>query len=133
MMRAMRRIALLLLALAVPAGALVTINGVVVTGVGGAAVPAPAFAAGGKAAITEFTQGTGGKWTLTTFAELDNDAVGADVPDDAITVYRGDTLDGVTNAVVPTITGKKSAVKVEMTVDAPIDAPQQFFRVGFGD
>ena len=118
---------------AVPAGALVTINGVAVTGVGGATVPAPAFATGGEAVTTKFEHGAGDTWAITAFAELDNDAVGADVPDDAVTVYRGDTLDGITNAVTPTITGKKSAVKVEMTVDAPTDAPQQFFRVGFGE
>ena len=48
-------------------------------------------------------------------------------------VYRGDTVGGITNAVVPTITGKSSAVKVEMTVDAPADAPQQFFKVKVGE
>ena len=116
----------------VPGGATVTINGISVTS-GGTVNPAPAFAAGGEAATTKFERGAGDTWAITAFAELDNDAIGADVPDDAITVYRGDTMDGVTNAVVPTITGKKSAVKVEMTVDAPTDAPQQFFRVGFGD
>ena len=42
---------------------------------------------------------------------------------------RADTVDGVTNAVAPVITGKKSAVKVEMNVDAP----QQFFKVKFGE
>ena len=117
----------------VPAGATVTVNGLAIASVGGATVPAPAFSSGGEAVTTKFEHGAGDTWAITAFAELDNDAIGADVPDDAITVYRGDTLDGVTNAVVPTITGKKSALKVEMTVDAPTDAPQQFFRVGFGD
>ena len=116
----------------VPGGATVTINGVSVTG-GGTVNPAPAFAAGGEAVTTKFKRGAGDTWSITAFAELDNDAIGADVPDDAITVWRGDTADGVTNAVVPTITGKKSAVKVEMTVDAPSSAPAQFFRVGFGE
>ena len=116
----------------VPGGATVTINGVSVTG-GGTVNPAPAFAAGGEAVTTKFERGAGDTWTITAFAELDNDAIGADGPDDAITVWRGDTADGVTNAVVPTITGKKSAVKVEMTVDAPSSAPAQFFRVGFGE
>ena len=55
------------------------------------------------------------------------------MPDDAITVYRGDAVDGITNAVAPTVTRKSSAVKVEMTVDAPPSAPAQFFRVGFGE
>ena len=110
-----------------------TVNGVSVTGADGAAVSAPEFAAGGEAAITEFTQGAGGTWDVTAFAELANDAVGADVAGAQITAYRGDTVGGVTNAVAPTITGKKSAVKVEMTVDAPSSAPAQFFRVGFGE
>ncbi len=117
----------------VPAGATVTINGVAVTGVGGATVPAPAFAAGGEAVTTKFERGAGDTWVITAFAELANDAIGADVPNDAIIVYRGDTVGGVTNAVVPTITGKSSAVKVEMTVDAPADAPQQFFKVKVGE
>ena len=117
----------------VPAGATVTINGVAVTGVGGATVPAPAFAEGGEAVTTKFERGAGDTWVITAFAELANDAIGADVPNDAIIVYRGDTVGGVTNAVVPTITGKSSAVKVEMTVDAPADAPQQFFKVKVGN
>ena len=117
----------------VPAGATVTINGVAVTGVGGATVPAPAFAAGGEAVTTKFERGAGDTWVVTAFAELANDAIGADVPNDAIMVYRGDTVGGITNAVVPTITGKSSAVKVEMTVDAPADAPQQFFKVKVGE
>ena len=117
---------------AIPGGAMVTINGVPVAG-GGTALPAPAFAEGCEAATMTFAKGLGNTWTLTAFAELANDAVGADIADGAIKVYRGDTADGVTNAVVPTITGKKSAVKVEMTVDAPADASQQFFKVKFGE
>ena len=42
-------------------------------------------------------------------------------------------MGGVTNAVIPTITEKKSAIKVEMTVDAPANAPRQFFKVKFGE
>ena len=114
----------------VPGGVTVTINGVRIAG---CALPAPAFAAGCEATNMTFAKGLGNTWTLTAFAELANDAVGADIADGAIKVYRGDTEDGVTNAVVPTITGKKSAVKVEMTVDAPADASQQFFKVKFGE
>ena len=117
---------------AIPGGAMVTINGVRIAG-GGTALPTPAFAEGCEAATMTFAKGLGNTWTLTAFAELANDAVGADIADGAIKVYRGDTEDGVTNAVVPTITGKKSAVKVEMTVDAPADASQQFFKVKFGE
>ena len=116
----------------IPGGATVTINGVSVTG-GGSVNPAPAFSSGGEAVMTKFEQGAGDTWVITAFAELDNDAMGADVPDDAITVYRGDAVGGVTNAVIPTITEKKSAIKVEMTVDAPANAPRQFFKVKFGE
>ena len=116
----------------IPGGATVMLNGVPVTG-GGSVNPAPAFAAGGEAVTTKFERGAGDTWTITAFAELDNDAMGADVPDDAITVYRGDAVGGVTNAVIPTITEKKSAIKVEMTVDAPAGAPRQFFKVKFGE
>lgn len=93
----------------------------------------PGFAPGGKAAITDFVKGGGNTWNITAFAELANGASGALVPDSAIKVYRGDTADGVTNAVMPTITQKKSAVKVEMSVEAPSDAPAQFFKVKFGE
>ena len=89
----------------VPGGATVTINGVSVTG-GGTVNPAPAFSSGGEAVTTKFERGAGDTWAITAFAELDNDAIGADVPNDAIMVYRGDTVGGITNAVVPTITGK---------------------------
>ena len=116
----------------IPGGAHVTINGVAVTGIGGGgSAPAPAFAAGCEAVSTKFAQGAGDTWTITAFAELANDAVGADVADGRVKVYRGDTADGVTNAVVPTITEKKSAIKVEMTVEAPSGAAAQFFKVGF--
>ena len=116
----------------VPGGATVTVNGVRITG-GGSVNPAPAFAAGGEAVTTKFERGGGDTWAITAFAELANDAVGGDVTDGQIKVYRGDAVGGVTNAVAPTITRKKSAVKVEMTVDAPADAPAQFFKVKFGE
>ena len=48
-------------------------------------------------------------------------------------VYRSDDVGGVTNAVAPMVTRKSSAVKVEMTVDAPADAPAQFFKVKFSE
>ena len=48
-------------------------------------------------------------------------------------VQHGDEADDVATPVTPTITQKKSAVKVEMTVDAPADAPQQFFKVKVGE
>ena len=123
----------------IPAGATVTINGVSVTGLGGGTVnPAPSFAAGGEAITTKFEQGSGGTWTLTTFAELDNDALGSDVADEQIKVYAADTVEGLESAS-PMAGGvevkeKKSAVKTTIEVTPPNpSAPAQFFRVGFGD
>ena len=115
-------------------GTVTAASGVTITGTtGGAVHPAPEFSAGDEAVTTKFVKGVGNTWKLTAFAELANDAIGADVMDGQITVYRGYTVDGATNAVTPTITRKKSAVKVEMTVEAPSAAPTQFFRVKFGE
>ena len=122
-----------------PAGATVTINGVTVTSVGGGGtvLPTPAFATGGKAATTEFTQGASGKWTLTTFAELANDAVGADVTDRQIKVYAADTPQELESAS-PMASGvevkeKKSAVMTTIEVTPPPDVSAQFFKVKFGE
>ena len=109
-----------------------------VTGAGGAALPAPAFAADGKAATAEFVKGEGGKWTLTTFAELDNDALGKDVTDGQIKVYAADTPEGLKTASPlssgVTLKEKKSAVKTTLEVTPPDpSAPAQFFQVKFGE
>lgn len=122
----------------IPGGATVTINGIEVAGGGGgAANPLPSFAAGGKAATTEFVQGAGGKWTLTTFAELSNDAVGADVAAEQIKVYAADTVEGLESASPMasgvTVKEKKSAVKTTIEVTPPPAAPAQFFKVEFGE
>lgn len=123
----------------IPAGATVTINGATVMGAAGAAVPpAPEFAANGKTATTEFTQGTNGTWTLTAFAELANDAIGADVADDQIKVYAAGTVEGLNNATPLTsgveVKEKKSAVKTTIEVTPPDPAaPAQFFKVKFGE
>lgn len=93
----------------------------------------PGFAPGGKAAITDFVKGAGNTWNITAFAELANGASGALVPDNAIKVYCGDTVDGVTNAVMPTTLQKASAIKVDIAVEAPLGAEQQFFNVKFGE
>ena len=93
----------------------------------------PGFAPGGKAAITDFVKGAGNTWNITAFAELANGASGALVPDSAIKVYCGDTVDGVTNAVMPTTLQKASAIKVDIAVEAPLGAGQQFFNVKFGE
>ena len=123
----------------IPAGAAVTINGVRVAGVGGGGtvLPTPAFEAGGKAATTEFVQGEGGKWTLTTFAELANDALGADVANGQIKVYAADTVEGLKSASPMTsgveVKEKKSAVKTTIEVTPPGSPAQQFFKVKFGE
>lgn len=123
----------------VPGGATVTINGVSVAGAagGGAEVPAPEFSDGGKSATTAFAKGENGAWTLTTFAELANDAIGADVTEGQIKVYAADTLEGLKTAEPlasgVTVTEKKSAVKTTIEVVPPAEAAQQFFKVEFGE
>ena len=125
-------------AVTIPAGATVTVNGVSITGAaGGTVLPSPAFSAGGKAATTEFTQGANGKWTLTAFAELGNDALGADVANGQIKVYRADTPQGLDSAS-PMASGvevkaKKSAVMTTIEVTPPSGAQSQFFKVKFGE
>ena len=122
----------------IPGGATVTINGVEVASGGGGANPTPAFSAGGKAATTEFVQSEGGKWTLTTFAELSNDAVGADVAAEQIKVYAADSVEELKTATPMTsgvtVTEKKSAVKTTIEVTPPDPtATKQFFKVEFGE
>jgi len=124
-------------AVTIPGGATVTVNGVDITGAaGGTVLPAPAFSADGKAATTEFVQGANGKWTLTAFAELGNDALGKDVTAGQIKVYRADTVAGLDSASPMTsgveVKGKKSAVMTTIEVTPPT-APAQFFRVKFGE
>ena len=125
-------------AVTIPAGATVTVNGVSITGAaGGTVLPSPAFSAGGKAATTEFTQGANGKWTLTTFAELANDALGKDVADGQVKVYRADTVAGLDSASPMSsgveVKGKKSAVMTTIEVTPPTGAQSQFFKVTFGE
>ncbi|MBO7683623.1 MAG: hypothetical protein J6T51_02730, partial [Kiritimatiellae bacterium] len=104
---------------------------------GGAVLPAPAFAAGGKAATTEFVKGANGKWTLTTFAEMSNDALGKDVADGQIKVYAAPTVEGLNNASPMTsgvtVKGKKSAVMTTIEVTPPGNPDSQFFKVKFGE
>lgn len=128
-------------AVTIPAGASVTVNGMTFRGEGGSgypAVPAPEFSEGGKAATTEFTQDADGKWTLTTFAELSNDALGSGVADGQIKVYAASTLEGL-NTASPMTSGvevkeKKSAVKTTIKVMPPNpSASTQFFKVRFGE
>ena len=121
----------------IPGGATVTINGVKVTGAGGAAVPAPEFAADGASEVVKFAQAEGGKWTITAFAELANDAMGADVADGQIKVYSADTLEELKSATTPAagaaVKEKKSAVKATVEVPAPSGKNSQFFKVKFGE
>lgn len=95
------------------------------------------IAASAFAATTEFKQGGDGKWTLTAFAELGNDALGKDVTDGQIKVYRADTVAGLDSASPMTsgveVKEKKSAVKATIEVTPPGNPPTQFFRVKFGE
>ena len=106
---------------------------------GGASLPAPAFASTGEAATTRFEQGENGKWTLTAFAELANDALGSDVEDGQIKVYAAGAVEDLddpssqmsNNGV--RVKEKKSAVKTVIEVTPPGNPPSQFFRVKFGN
>ena len=120
----------------VPGGATVTINGVSVTG-GGTVNPAPAFSSGGEAVTTKFERGAGDTWAITAFAELGNDALGADVTDAQVKVYAAGTVEGLESAAPMsegvTVTDKRSAVKVSLEVETPPGDDSRFFRVGFGE
>ena len=123
----------------IPGGATVTINGVSVAGAGsGAAVPAPAFAESGLSEVVKFAQAEDGKWTLTTFAELSNDALGADVAAEQIKVYAADSVEGLESASPMTsgvvIEERKSAVKTIIKI-APGESVTggKFFKVKFGE
>ena len=106
---------------------------------GGASLPAPAFASTGEAATTRFEQGENGKWTLTAFAELANDALGSDVEDGQIKVYAAGAVEDLddpssqmsNNGV--RVKEKKCAVKAVIEVTPPGNPPSQFFRVKFGN
>lgn len=118
-------------AVTIPGGASVTINGVAVQGAGGGAAATPEFAAGGEAVTTKFTKGDGNTWNITAWGEIANNASGMDVGNAQIKVYRGNEVDAVTTLVAPATVTKKSAVKVELSVEAPGEADKQFFKVEF--
>ena len=90
-----------------------------------------AVAEGGEAVTTKFTKGEGNTWNITAWGEISNNASGTDVGNEQIKVYRGNEVDAVTTPVTPTALTKKSAVKVELSVEAPGDADKQFFKVEF--
>ena len=118
-------------AVTIPGGASVTINGVAVQGAGGGVAATPEFAAGGEAVTTKFTKGDGNTWNITAWGEIANNASGMDVGNAQIKVYRGNEVDAVTTLVAPATVTKKSAVKVELSVEAPVEADKQFFKVEF--
>ena len=98
---------------------------------------APTFAQNGESAVTKFTQGAGGKWTVTAFAEMEGDSIGTQVADGQIKVYSASTVEGLKTASPMTsgvaVKEKKSAVKVTIEVTPPGNPPSQFFRVKFGN
>ena len=104
---------------------------------GGSAADAPSFDASGESAVMKFVQGANGKWTLTAFAELGNDALGKDVTAGQIKVYRADTPQGLDSASPMSsgveVKGKKSAVMTTIEVTPPTGAQSQFFKVTFGE
>ncbi len=122
----------------------VSINGVEVSG----AVDAPEFDFKGedtaKTETTEFAKSDdGNSWTLTTFAELSNAAVGADVDANTqIKVYSAESLEEldtesakVENANVE-IVEKKSAVMTTIKVTPPEPTPgvnRRFFKIKYGN
>ena len=97
----------------------------------------PKFVDGGAAEATGLVPKEGGKWTVTAFGELANDALGRDVADGMVKVYASDTVAGLETAD-PLATGveiksRKSAVKVTLEVVPPTPSETQFFRVQFGE
>ena len=120
----------------IPAGATVTINGVTVVGAGGGAAGPATFAADGEAITSGIAQGANGKWTLTAFAELE-DGTAEGLADSQVKVIRADSPEslGVATPMANgvTVKEKKNAVKVELEVEVPADAPAQFFKVRFGE
>ncbi len=107
------------------------------TYIGGTANPAPTFSGEGKAATTEFVQSGEGKWTITAFAELSNNALGKDVAPSDIKIYAASTVEGLGSAE-PMASGVevkecKSAVKATIEVTPPPEAASQFFKVKFGE
>ena len=112
------------------------IKGYDYTYAGGTPNPVPEFDVDGKAATTEFVQSGEGKWTITAFAELSNDALGKDMAPSDIKVYAASTVEGLGSAE-PMASGvevkeRKSAVKTTIEVTTPPEAGSQFFRVKFG-
>ena len=116
----------------VPGGATVTVNGVSVTGAGGASEPAaPSFSADAEAVTTKFTQGPDGKWRIVAFAELATGTAAG--TEGMITILRGDAPNAVTTPVTPDSLCTTNAVKVEAVVTPPAGKDAQFFRVRFGE
>ena len=120
----------------IPAGATVTINGMTVTGGGGAGNSPATFAEGGEAFTSAFTPGANDTWRLTAYAELASGSA-AGLADSQIKVRRADTVAGLATAE-PTTSGvtvleKVPAVKVDLEVAVPPSTDSQFFRVEFGE
>ncbi len=120
----------------VPNNGSVIINGIEV----GGETPEPEFSSEGKAATTDFVAEGDGNWTLTTFAELSNDAVGGDLDISQVKVYSAETLEELENAEPISsddleVAQKKSAVmtRIKVRTTPTPDAKSRFFRVDFGN
>lgn len=124
-------------AVTVPANASVTVNGVTIKGASGTTVDDPSFSESGESAITKFKQVSDGVWTVTAFAEMDNESRGTDVKDSQIKVYAAGSLEDLKTAEPLTSSDytveKKSAVKTTINVTVPGTPEKQFFKVEFGE
>ena len=124
-------------AVIIPANASVTVNGVTIKGASGTTVDDPSFSESGESAITKFKQVSDGVWTVTAFAEMDNESRGTDVKDSQIKVYAAGSLEDLKAAEPLTSSDytveKKSAVKTTINVTVPGTPEKQFFKVEFGE
>ena len=121
-------------------GSVTASSGVTITGIGGGgSVPEPEFPAKGASEVVKFAQAEGGKWTITAFAELDNESRGTDVTDDMIKIYSADTIEALEAETEPMAEGveieeRRSTVKTVISV-APSESATggKFFKVKFGE
>ena len=113
----------------IPAGATITMNGVMVAGASSCSPSSAAFSNDGVAAITSFVR-EGDVWRLTAFAEL-SEGTADGVDEDMVTVLSGNRVDSVTNQIVPSSVSVGNAIKAELVIKTPEGASSQFYKVIF--
>ena len=114
----------------IPAGATITMNGVMVAGASSCSPSSAAFSNDGVAAITSFVR-EGDVWRLTAFAEL-SEGTADGVDEDMVTVLSGNRVDSVTNRVAPSSISVKNAIKAEFVIESSGGVASQFYKVIFG-